>query len=97
MPDIIDKFDDGNLCLRLLHRIGIDPPPTGAPIACSYPDCEAPGPSWRWDPETLTAFCTCRGPHGVLDVIVNMNLAPIPVKPRTGPVGSWGFGDWLHG
>lgn len=76
MPDIIERFEDGKLCLKLLYELGINLPEDGGPIICPYPVCEAPGPSWRLDPETRTASCSCRGPHAVLDVIINMKLAP---------------------
>src|SRR6516164_11198294 len=59
----------------ILDALGIDWRHSRPHIACPYPDHDDHNPSWRFDPRTGRAFCTCitdRKSDGIFDVVTKM-------------------------
>src|SRR4051794_26535776 len=55
----------------VLREIGIDWSGGRGHITCPYPD-HGGADDWRWDDKKSKAFCTCRKPHSIFDVVGNV-------------------------
>jgi hypothetical protein len=54
---------------EILRALGINWEANAKHIRCPYPDHDDIHPSWRWDPATQRAHCTCTRSHSIFDVV----------------------------
>jgi hypothetical protein len=54
---------------EILKALSIDWDANGKHIRCPYPDHDDMHPSWRWDPATQRAHCTCTTSVSIFDVV----------------------------